>query len=491
MGFVSAYLKEQKRYTAKELSSVFSFTNSETEKFLKDLKSFGVVKAVKNEPKQKDLSDLLEEDIEISDNTISNDEFYYVFTFVGVIVYGNKVLKCYPKYISSDEPLDEIKQVLKVLNKYSASEQIVKMFNASDQQMSFNLLAIILYLLQDYYENNIYVNVENIIETNGEGNILWNQTINDGFAIIRDNHPYYVDLYTSRVVNDEYDFFTRLHKVVLTSCSKQLEDSDLLSLFDFDSICLSEEKLADFGELDYILYRIQNELNVQFNTRKQLVLKSLYAFISQQKSLTDIGSISLFGTTNFNLVWEKVCSEVFDNKLNTDLKKLKLPIELKEKYHNKGTLIDIIEKPLWYSINTFGDVFYKESADTLRPDLISIYNDEERYVFVIFDAKYYRLQLEKDKVLSGNPGVGDVTKQFLYQLAYKSFVQDHCIDKVFNCFLMPTECTEVKSIGYTTMPMLENLNLEHIEIRLMPASYMYHCYLENRKLSFKDANLMI
>ena len=86
---------------------------------------------------------------------------------------------------------------------------------------------------------------------------------------------------------------------------------------------------------------------------------------------------------------------------------------MKEKYHNKGTLIDIIEKPLWYSINTFGDVFYKESADTLRPDLISIYNDEERYVFVIFDAKYYRLQLEKDKVLSGNPGVGDVTKQFL------------------------------------------------------------------------------
>ena len=36
-----------------------------------------------------------------------------------------------------------------------------------------------LFLLQDYYENGIYTNDINIIETNGNGEILWDKTINE------------------------------------------------------------------------------------------------------------------------------------------------------------------------------------------------------------------------------------------------------------------------------------------------------------------------
>lgn len=489
MDFVSVYIREQKRYTKNELLTMFRFNDVEIERFLRELKSYGILKAVKNDPKQKDLTELNDEDIEITDDTLGNDELYYVFTFVGVITFGNRVLKCYPKYITTPEPFNEVRQVLKVLNKYSANEQIVKMFNGNEKKGSFNLLAVILYLMQDYYENGIYSNSEDIVEINGEGNILWNQTISDGFAIINEDKPYYVELYTQHSIDDEYDYFTRLHKAVLTECSKQLEETGLLGLFEFDSLELSEETLDDFGETDYILYRLQSELNVQFNTRRQLLLKSIYAYISQQKTLADQNCVSLFGTTSFNLVWEKVCADVFDNKLAITLGKLRLPVALDTKYNKNLKLIEIIDKPQWYSKNSLGNLFMKESQETLIPDLIGIYNLDGRSAFVIFDAKYYCIQLEENKPLRGQPGVGDVTKQYLYQLAYKNFILDHSIQEVKNCFLMPTEKDSVIDLGYVRIEMLEALGLENIAIRLIPATYMYRCYLDNKRLTFKDALL--
>lgn len=489
MDFISAYIREQKRYTKNELLTMFRFNDEEIERFLRELKSFGILKAVKNDPKQKDLTELNDEDIEITDDTLANDELYYVFTFVGVLTFGNRILKCYPKYITTTQPFDEIKLILKVLNKYSSNEQIIKMFNNNDKQSSFNLLAVILFLMQDYYENGIYSNSEDIVEINGEGNILWNQTISDGFAIINENKPYYVELYTQYSVDDEYDYFTRLHKAVISECSKQLEAAGLLGLFEFDSIELSEETIADFGEVEYVLYRLQSELNIQFNTHRQLLLKSLYAYISQQKTLSDQNCISLFGTTNFNLVWEKVCAEVFDNKLQFALGKLKLPIALNEKFNPNYKLIDIIENPQWVGKRDSGTYFVKYAKDTLVPDLISLNCDENDSVFAIYDAKYYFIQLEEDKPLRGQPGVGDITKQYLYQLAYKDFIAKHNIKKVKNCFLMPTDKNKVVNLGYAKFEMLEALGLENIAIRLLPAMEIYHYYLNNIKKTFKYLSL--
>lgn len=68
----------------------------------------------------------------------------------------------------------------KVLEKYNSKEQIVRMFNDSSESSSFNLLAVLLFILQDYFENGTYTNTEDIIECNGSGEILWDKTINRG-----------------------------------------------------------------------------------------------------------------------------------------------------------------------------------------------------------------------------------------------------------------------------------------------------------------------
>lgn len=198
------------------------------------------------------------------------------------------------------------------------------------------------------------------------------------------------------------------------------------------------------------------------------------------------------GTVIFiNLVWEKVCAEVMDNQLQKPIGGLRLPVPLAEQYramrHKK--LIDLIDKPQWSGSAPNGEPFVKQAEDTLIPDLISIVHVDEDYQFIIFDAKYYNIQLEHNKKLRGQPGIESVTKQYLYQLAYQPFVEAHQIRTVRNCFLMPTAGSEVVEKGIVSLNMLQSLGLQDIQIRLMPASTMYKHYVDNTKFNLQSLNL--
>src|SRR5574344_274836 len=93
------YVREQKRYTQDELTKIFGLSEEKTVSILKALKEYGILKAVKYSEQQKDLTDLIDEDIEIADVEVGENEYLYVFTFVGVITIEGRVLKCYPKYL--------------------------------------------------------------------------------------------------------------------------------------------------------------------------------------------------------------------------------------------------------------------------------------------------------------------------------------------------------------------------------------------------------
>jgi hypothetical protein len=483
MEIVSEFVREQKRYTKSDLKLIFRFSSDDVDKFIKNLKAFGVIKTVKNNSEQRELSDLIDEDIELADVESGIDDYLYVFTYVGDITIGSRIIKCYPKYLLAETtPLEEMKQVLKVISRYGSKEQIINLYNGDAENSSFNILAVILFLLNDYYDYGVYNNSEDIIEVNGEGEILWDKTINESFSIVSNNRPLYTELYTGKTVDDEFDFFKRLHECVLTECSKQLEVSDLLELFDIVSVDLSEEVLDDFGDVDYILYRLQSELNIQFNTRNQILLKTLFAYIAHNRTLEDNYGISMYGTNSFNLVWEDVCSEVFSNKLQISLGQLELPVPLLDVYQPTDKLIDIIKKPIWAGVKSDGGTFDKLAKETLIPDLITIWQQGGAYQFIILDAKYYNIQLEEGKQLRGQPGVGDVTKQYLYQLAYKSFLTDHNINGVRNCFLMPTQSNDIVEKGVAKMDILSSLGLQDIQIRQLPAKTMYGYYLSRRTL---------
>lgn len=485
MDIISRYLREQRRYTKAELASLFELDEEGIEKFIRDLKSYNVLKAVRNSAEQKEMSDLIDADVEIADDSAENGTYLYVFTYVGVITYGNRILKVYPKYIlHNDKPLAQMKQVMKVLEKYSNStEQSISMFSGIGENRNFNLLAVILFLLNDYYDFGLYSSPEEIIETNGEGEILWQKTIDDIFPIFAEDRPYYVNLYTRKTIDNEDDFFRKLHQAVLTECSRRLEKAQLLELFQMEPLNLTEDSIDNCGNEDFLVSRILSELDVQFNTRKQILLKTMYAFITEKEKVFESGlGISLFGTTAFNMVWEKACAQIFNNRLQSKLDALGVIPESLTGYDLKDRLIDIIEKPRWFAAE---DNYFLTAQDTLIPDLVTIQDG----TFVILDAKYYNLQMERNKSLRGQPGIESVTKQYLYQLAYQDFASECGVSKFRNCFLFPTELNHVINKGYVEMKILNKLNLENIEVILLPAEKVFSLYLENKHMPIKELGL--
>lgn len=475
----SSFVREQQRYALSQLSNIFDCSLDETVHIVRKLKEFGILKTVSATDSQKELSELTDDDITITEVNEDSDDSFFVFTFVGVAIVARHVLKCYPKYIKNiKNPFNELRQILKVLEKYNSRNQIIRMFNETSENSSFNLLAVQLFLINDYYENGIYSNTEDIVEINGSGEILWDKTINETFALISDDTPYYTGLLTKKRTNNESDYFKRLHECILTRISQEMKNADLLDLLEITEIDLTDQELDDFGETEYILYRIEQELNTQFNTRKQLVLKTIHSYISNGGSLNDINSTSLFGTTSFNLVWEDVCSDILNNQLHTPIAVLATPLKPVNQFYISRTLIEIIEKPQW-------TITGEEADKTLIPDLITISGDQ----FLIFDAKYYTPVLSPGKKPQGQPGIESVTKQYLYQQAYRQFIIDHGLKQVKNCFLMPTEKSIVENMESVRMNMFASMGLQDINVRYIPASRAYELYLSGNKFDINELQL--
>lgn len=490
MDIVAAYVQEQKRYSKNDLRQLLKHDEDDINRFIVNLKAFGILKVVKNNSHQLNINDLVDEDLVLYDIDGNSNDSLYVFTFVGIITVGSRVLISYPKYIKTeDRIIPKMKQVLKVLEKCNSKDEVVHDMSGNGETDNFNLLGVIKNLINDYMENGLYSNNQDIIETNGQGTINWDKTINESFALISNNKPYYVEYFTNKTVEDDLDYFRRLHGYILTDASCILTSANLTELLDIEELNLSEENIDVFGDAEYILDKIYKELNIQYNTRKQMLLKTMYAYIYHKKTMMTDNSISLYGSSKFNLVWEFVCSSVFDNKLRTKLSYLDLPIDLRSQYNRNQRLIDIIEKPSWIGYKPEGEYFEKESKDTLEPDIISILVNKEDSQMVILDAKYYDIHFREDKRLSGYPLIGDVTKQFFYALSYKEFANQHNFKAMRNCFLMPTDSKCMIKIGKVHMEMFSRIDLSDIEIRLLPTESIYKVFLSQQTFDIEYLEL--
>ena len=524
---MSVYFKEQQHYKQEQLKEQLSellppfyedLNDQEhsKEKFIKciidKLRNYGIFKVSKDNDQNNDLSDLniIEYDDLESEEKHGKSEHFYISNFVGVVIINGIVLKFYPKYFDNCDHKDfrqRLKQVYKVISKYKNSKKQGQNFNLySEKNNHEHLLALYKFLLEDYYTYGLYNNPKEILENNGQGEICWNRTINETLAIISDNSPYYINLLTHKKINDQNNYFTRLHKYVLTQISNELKNADLLYFFDFDEITFLEEDDTQFGETDYILDRLNKELNIQFNTRKQHVLKAMISYFSKKSHLSDQDAFHIYGTTSFNMVWEDVCAKIFDNKLYSPIKDL-----IKQFSENtdqpfdelilNSKLIEFIERPIWSVVKNDPKSDSQKQVATLKPDLINIdlhkNIDPHKIIFTIIDAKYYTPTIEPNKI-DGQPGVESITKQFLYHLAYRKFIQKYK-DKllVFNCFAFPTYSNSVVLKGDVRMnqlfanPYKDDFEIVPIKVRFIPASEAFEKYLNNSlydlsKLLFGD-----
>ncbi len=459
-----------------------------------------------------DASLLLESDSDYDDFVgVESDNVQFLFRFVGVIFYKDRVINVYPKYIeSSSELKEEMRQVLRVLLKHQGKKYylgVPEMLETEEQKNEINMLSIMLFLLNDYAENGLYSEDESIIEYNGEGVIDWQRTVDMTYPLIESGAPYYVDFFTRRKIENDMNYCVRLHKYVLTEATSELELLGLTDIFNLPVLDLSDEECDSFGEFDTIIEKIDAEMAVQFDDRKSAVLKALLLYINQ-KDKRNTNTISygedeldFFGTRAFHSVWESVIDDVYVSQKKMTFETIKNEYVPKFGYSiklpNNGTayidpqmeLGSIIERPEWNlkeeskSVNTHA--YYPK--DTFIPDYLRF--NEACDEFYILDAKYYlpRWYLTSDggAHIYGQPGVEDVAKQYMYYLAYRPLLKHNGIDirNVKNYFVMPTEL-EDEDMGFTRLGFLADIlpNIFDIRVKMLNAKTLFSHYLNNDKL---------
>lgn len=507
----AVYVREQRPYRKGELQELLALTEESFLPFVDRLRAYGILKRVPAAGGETGLAEW-GEDLPDTGFFGMGPEEVYVFRFVGILQAGERILIGCPKYLEKEAPFQEMKQILKVLRRYHSRQQGISVYGPEGRDGTFNRLGMMLYLVEDYLEYGAYTSWQPVTEVNGSGEILWDQTISGTLALMVNHRPFYPELLTEGSNDDAHDFFRRLHQCIVTECSRKLEEAGLTELLELDRLYETDEQMEELGEPDYLLYRLRREMDLQFDDRRSTILNLMDTYIASRQMPESGSGLYLFGTSYFEHVWEAVCAETMNNCLGKSLGDLMA--QRQERSGSLGTcepggaaldsrksgsvpgkdihgeegcsykpdwkLSDLIERPRWRYQNT-GDTV--GAAGTLVPDLITVYNRKGRSYFAILDAKYYRICLERGRV-SGQPGIGDITKQYLYQLAYEDFIRDMGYDCVQNVFLFPGCGAEAEYLGRAELAMLARAGhsgLSHIAAVRLPASRMYDAYLGGRE----------
>jgi hypothetical protein len=395
----------------------------------------------------------------------------YKFKYVGLLQFESVTLFLVPKYVENEENYSRVmKEILALFKVYSTKEKLdsdeIETLGNFRIQDSFNLISLIDFLLRDYIEYDLYSNEKVSYDWNGSGGINWSRTIEESTAYLVKGNALYFDYRTNIVQNDEEDFIRKVHKYVLSKCFDFLEQTGLLEYLYFPKISFGSNE-EELGPKDFILSKIRNELNIQFNDRKQLVLKAIYSFMEKQGTKGQENKLVIYGTRTFYNVWEKVCTFILGDEKNKAFR-------------------GIIDKPIWTDEN--GKDY--PAKETLEPDIIREVELFAKKSFVIFDAKYYNI-LFKDGKLKNNPGVGDVTKQYLYELAYHDYLDNKGINQIYNVLLFPHDETEICKLGKVSMKFLSTIKLQDITLLVLPASTLYNLYVKNLKYNISEFESLI
>ncbi|WP_346962241.1 LlaJI family restriction endonuclease [Clostridium sp.] len=408
------------------------------------------------------------------------------FSYVGIVIVNDKPIFVLPKYTicrNKEEKKSELKNIIKLLNEFSEREKLdtsdIENIALEQEALENNLISIISFLLEDYIENGIYQNEIDSTEFNGDGDINWDKTIDQIHPIVINDQWFYTDLITNRSTVDSDRFITMLHGKVINECIDFLNKTGLNEFLNYE-VDIIENALEDLEEIDRIESEIDKEVTIQFNDRKRRVLYAIKSYIDKKSGTSDT-RLLLYGTRNFKWIWEVICGYVFDNEFTKQGKK--------SKYEIYG-----IESPKWYidnksdlEVNDKNDIEMQKNR--LTPDILKLVVDDDIRCLLILDAKYYNIRLNGNR-LEGNPGIEDITKQYLYHSALTKYIADKKINKIINAFLFPTQNdTYVQGeVALDFMRVYSNIDIKLIQINV---NEVVNMYCSNKKYSFEEFILMV
>lgn len=475
------YIQELSYWTPQSLSVRLDVDIEFANELIQVLTTRGVLKLKSND--KIDEYDLLDSDsVDVRGK--------YQLVFVGLVIYKDVVLVAYPKYFGDTAPtIEQMRVVFKVIMRASGGKS--QIMAATEGEMNSNdRVALTLAILDMYNEYGEYTNHTREYRTNGSGDISWERTIERHQPFLSGDAPVYLDYETIYTIRDQSDFITRLHRAVVTKCSADMRACGVSDFLAIDDIELSDETVEDLGDAATLEYKIDSEMGVQYVTWKQDLLRLLRAYVLEPNVMVPTNMAVCLGTSSFYHIWELGCKVAFGDQLNVPLDKL--PIKLNGYWAKRSaeTLLSIIPKPKWYAFED-GEYHHCGTASTLIPDTVAIWRGDDGGTFAIMDAKYYTPSLEGAP--RRVPGVESVTKQHLYQAAYRRFVLDCGFEHVANVFLVPTSAGEITLMGKVEFPSIferEPAPFAYgVQMWAVPAEDVWKCYLGNCQMENAKAEI--
>ena len=311
------------------------------------------------------------------------------FKYVGIITYNEKVLFIFPKYIDKEDSeldLQEFKPILKLLKEYSKTEKLdneeLETLGLDLENEYTNKISLLVHILDNYIENDIYYNEMVTDEYNGEGEILWDKTVDNITPFIINGKVIYLDFITKLNIVNDTSLITNVHKFIVNECIAFMNNTGLDLYLDYN-LNKIDCNLDNIDDSQFIINKLEREMQLQFNDNKINILKSMISFINKSFSKSNEYNIELFGTRNFYIVWEKLCSRVFKNEFESS--------ESKSKYDKF-----YINPPIWedskkqnISIDESDEISTKKNR--LTPDILKTCEHNNKKYLLILDAKYYNI----------------------------------------------------------------------------------------------------
>lgn len=473
------FIKELSAYTKETLADKLRISVERAAECIEVLTTHGVLRL-------RSANDSSEYDIE----PVNEIAGKYQFVYVGLTIFEDLVLVVYPKYMNAERfeggvtgaALGSLQHIFSVLRKSSGSYSDIATLNEGSRRFN-DRVALMLMLLEMYADYGVYSNYVRTLQTNGNGEISWERTIANHRPYISNDAPIYLEYETVANSRDDSDFVTRLHRCALTECSAYMNDSGLSEILGLEDIELSDERVADIGDADYLCNRLDNERAVQFVTWKQEVIDLLKRYVSEDESVVRSDEVICLGSTSFYNVWEKACKVAFGDLLDKRLSRTGIKLVGDWRARKNETLLGIVPSPEW----SWFDGSYERDCNnvaTLIPDTVTAWGEGDGGTFAILDAKYYTPKM--GKAPKGMPGVESVTKQILYQRAYREFISDHGYGRVVNAFLIPYDGDEFRLAGRVKFPgVFDNVEepfSDHVDMLALPAERIWKCYLDGRAL---------
>lgn len=378
-------------------------------------------------------------------------------SFVGVKIKDNNVYFYYPQTYSFDENKKDIRSdILSVLRTISLAKTKSKDKNVYFQENVNNSEYAIdscLWIINDYFNNGIYINREKIYKMNQRGKIDWKKTIQNDNPIISNGNVVYKNIIVE-VKSNMVSILVEIHKY----CVKKSIDY-IGWLFNINSNLIQSKSINETIKKQYVL-TLKKEINSTFDDKKRELFQHCINVIEGLDDKEEKKEF-VYGVDTYYYIFEKMIDSIFGSK------------NAHQKYDFKANWV--LKKNDNIRVNSSG----------LRPDTIL---EKEDNIFII-DSKYYKFGftgLENDL-----PETTSIQKQ----IAYGSFIKNNIKDeskKVYNAFILPfnkrnnpifNSNADLQYIGYAESPTQNNGDeFEKIYTYLIDMRYVIETWNNNSHL---------